>query len=195
MVHHYQRTRVRRSSGVRWSGWVAVAMDSVAFALAMIVAGGAYGGSPWYDDGHCQFGSVYDPPVGGIYMTDTGRSLRQCNSTSTADHGSADVGGNGFTVYRTNRRLTADLLRRRVWIPLVPPRPRLDPLCLDNGGLLMMRNRKLRSKAGGATGVLVVVAVAALIAAAAFGRAQGERQAQPVAATHALMRSAPQRSR
>lgn len=100
-MHHAQglRGRLASLSRSRPKTSLAVATAGALFALALAAAASA--GSPWYDDGHCQFGSVYDPPVGGIYMSDSGHELRQCNSTSTADHGSADVGGNGFAVYRT----------------------------------------------------------------------------------------------
>ncbi|MCW2687787.1 MAG: hypothetical protein JWR37_2677 [Mycobacterium sp.] len=78
-----------------------VTMVALAAATSAMLAGQARAGSPWNGDGHCQFGSLYNPPAGGIYMSTAGQRLRQCNSTSTADHGDADVGGNGFAVYRT----------------------------------------------------------------------------------------------
>jgi hypothetical protein len=84
---------------------IAVALAAVGALIVAALAGTtpAGAGEPWDGDGHCQFGSVYDPPVDGVYMTEFGHVLRQCNSTSTASHGDADVGGgaNGFWLYRT----------------------------------------------------------------------------------------------
>jgi hypothetical protein len=100
-----QRLSFRRSfmsTGARAS-LLRIGVTVVAICALSLVAGEARAGAPWDGDGHCQFGSVYSPPPGGIYMSDGGRSLRQCNSTSTADHGSADVGSAppGFAVFRT----------------------------------------------------------------------------------------------
>ncbi len=74
---------------------------AIALGVLIYVAAPAGAGSPWDGDGHCQFGSVYSSPQGPIYMFESGHLLRQCNNTSTANHGDADFGGNGFYVYRT----------------------------------------------------------------------------------------------
>lgn len=85
---------------------LAIALIALVTAIVGVTASTSLANTPWNTwgtgtAGHCNIGTGSGYPVYGRYLNSDGvHQNRQCNDLSTAYHGIANSGANGFAVYR-----------------------------------------------------------------------------------------------